>query len=251
MLSAVVITKNEEKMIGECLKSLSFADELLVVDTGSTDNTNFIAKKHHARIVKGPGKGYDSYRNAGLKSARGDWILYLDADERITPELALEICGVISAPDLLYGAYEIPRKNIYLGKSMRFGGWGNDSVIRLFPKDKLVAWHHPLHEQPQYSGQLKKLSHFMIHYSHRDLASMLEKTISFTDYEAKLRFAANHPKVTWWRFFRVMFTEFWYRFIKLSAWRDGTEGVIDGIFQVYNSFIIYARLWELQREKPQ
>jgi glycosyltransferase involved in cell wall biosynthesis len=249
MLSAVIITKNEERMIGECLKSLTFADEILVVDTGNTDNTNFIAKKHHARIVKFPGQGYDQYRNAGLKSVRGDWILYIDADERVSPELAREITGIISAPDPRYGAYELPRKNIYLGKAMKYGGWGNDSVIRLFPKNKLVAWHQPLHEQPEFTGLLKKLDNFIIHYSHRDLSSMLAKTISFTDYEARLRLAANHPPVTWWRFFRVMFTEFWYRFVKLQAWRDGTAGVIDGIFQVYNSFIIYARLWELQHEK--
>jgi hypothetical protein len=76
---------------------------------------------------------------------------------------------------------------------------------------------------------------------------MVQKTLEFTEYEARLRFEAGHPPVTWWRFFRVMLTEFWHRFIRLSAGRDGIEGIIDGIFQVFNTFIIYARLWEMQR----
>ena len=129
---------------------------------------------------------------------------------------------------------------------MQHGGWGNDYVIRLFNKSKLEKWQYPLHEQPVYSGKLEKLSEALIHFSHRDLSSMVDKTLLFTVYEARLRFDSGHPPMVVWRFLRVMYTEFWLRFVKLGAWRDGTEGVIDGIFQVFNMFIIYARLWEMQ-----
>ena len=132
---------------------------------------------------------------------------------------------------------------------MHHGGWGNDYVIRLFLKKNLTEWKNPLHEEPVFTGELGKLQNSLVHFSHRDLSSMLEKTLGFTNYEAQLRYEANHPRVIWWRFLRVMLTEFWLRFVKLSAWRDRIEGVIDGMFQVFNSFIIYARLWEIQQKK--
>ncbi len=248
MLTGIVITKNEEKMIGDCLDSMSFCDELLVIDNGNTDRTNAIAKSKKARVIVSHGTDYSQIRNDGLKAARGDWVLYVDADERVLPALQSDIHSVISSPSQNFSAYKISRSNIFLGRKMNYGGWGGEYIIRLFKKSDLQAWENPLHEQPKFSGQLGTINSHLLHYSHRDLSSMLEKTIEFTLYEAKLRFDMGHPQMTWWRFFRVMFTEFWLRFVKLSAWRDGTEGVIDGLFQVFNTFIIYARLWEMQRQ---
>lgn len=246
MLSGIIITKNEELMISDCLASLNFVDEIILVDTGNTDQTNTIAKKYNAKIVHSSGSDYSQFRNDGLKHASGTWIIYVDADERISSDLKQEILNLISTPATAV-AYDIPRKNIYLGQEMKYGGWGNDSVIRLFKKDSLQGYVNRLHEQPSYTGQLAKLRGHLIHYSHRDLSSMLNKTLSFTEYEASLRFQSHHPPVVWWRFIRIMLTEYWIRFIKLSAWRDGTRGVIDGIFQVFNSFVIYAKLWEMQQ----
>ncbi|MEK9201320.1 MAG: glycosyltransferase family 2 protein, partial [Patescibacteria group bacterium] len=214
-----------------------------VVDSGNTDGTNAIAKKYKAKIISAsPGSGYANFRNVGLKAAKGDWVFYLDADERATPELVSEI------PTLAPGVYQIPRKNIYLGRQMHYGGWGGDHVIRLFYKDYFQGYKGDLHEQPIFNSPLLTTHNALTHYSHRDLKSMLEKTIVFTDYEARLRLKANHPPIVWWRLIRVMFSEFWLRFVRLSAGRDGTPGVIDGLFQVFNMFIIYARLWELQNE---
>ncbi|TSC88457.1 MAG: family 2 glycosyl transferase [Microgenomates group bacterium Gr01-1014_16] len=245
MLSVIIITKNEEEMIGDCLISVKdLADEIIVVDSGNTDKTNEIAKSFGAKIIKTKSTNYSEFRNAGLKAATGDWILYVDADERVSPQLRLEIKNT-TVP----GVYQIPRKNIYLGKEMRFGGWGNDKVIRLFYKKFLKEYQGELHEQPIFDGQLRTMNHELIHHSHRDLSSMLEKTLDFIEYEAKLRVEVNHPPIVWWRFLRVMATEFWLRFVKLQAWRDGPRGVIDGIFQIFNMFVIYARLWEMQHEK--
>lgn len=247
MLTGIVITRNEEKMIGDCLDSISFCDELLIVDTGNTDLTNKIAASKKARITTSRGTDYSHFRNDGLKAARGEWILYVDSDERVSPALQSDILNQISDPSSDFSAYRIARTNIFLGRRMKYGGWGGEYVIRLFKKSQLYKWENPLHEQPKFSGRLGTINSELLHYSHRDLSSMLEKTLEFTLYEAKLRIDSGHPQMTWWRFFRVMFTEFWLRFVKLSAWRDGTEGVIDGLFQVFNTFIIYARLWEMQR----
>jgi glycosyltransferase involved in cell wall biosynthesis len=249
MLSVVVITLNEERMIGDCLISLRFADEIIMVDTGNSDKTNQIAKIHNARIVRAqPGSGYNNFRNVGLKSAKGDWILYVDADERVTPLLAQEIEQIIYT-DSLFSAYKIPRRNFYLGKEMKYGGWGNDKVVRLYKKEKLRRYEHALHEQPVVEGEIGDLENSLVHFSHRDLESMLDKTLLFTGYESDLRLKSNHPPVVSWRLVRVMLTEFWLRFVSLQAWRDGVEGIIDGIFQVFNMFIIYARLWEAQIAK--
>lgn len=249
MLTAVVITKNEAMMIGDCLKSLQFADKVIVVDTGSTDNTNEIAAGQGAVITKSRARDFSGYRNDGLKAAKSGWILYVDADERVTPELRTEIQNLIASPPASAGAFALKRRNIFLGKWMHHGGWENDYVIRLFAPDVLSKWQYPLHEQPVFKGNLEKLAGELVHLSHRDLSSMLAKTLEFTTYEARLRYDAGHPPMSWWRFIRVMATEFWYRFVRMSAWKDGTEGCIDGLFQVFNTFVIYARLWEMQQGK--
>jgi glycosyltransferase involved in cell wall biosynthesis len=246
MLSAIIITKNEEQMIVECLKSLDFVDEMLVIDNGSIDRTDHLAQKQGAEIFKSDATDYSQLREFGLRCAKGDWVLYIDADERVSLELKQEIITTIKTSSA--SVFALPRTNYYLGIPMHYGGWGGDYVIRLFRRPALFGWQGELHEQPKFIGNLQKLSQPLIHYSHRDLSSMVNKTLNFTAFEANLRLAAHHPPVTWWRFFRVMLTEFWYRFVILSAWRDGPEGIIDGLFQVFNTFIIYARLWELQYE---
>lgn len=249
MLSAVVITLNEEQMIKDCLISLSFADETIVVDTGNTDRTIEIANEFNCRIaIAKPGSGWDNYRNAGIKVAKGDWILFVDADERVTPLLKKEIEQTISS-DSQFSAYEIPRRNFYLGREMFHGGWGSDRVTRLFKRKSLIGYKNKLHEQPQVEGPIGVLNYSLVHFSHRDLESMLEKTLLFTEYESKLRIEAKHPPMVTWRFLRVILTEFWHRFVKNFAIGDGVEGTIDGFFQVFNMFIIYARLWELQQKE--
>lgn len=245
-LSGIVITKNEEQMIRDCLISLSFVDELIVVDTGNTDRTNEIAEELGARVVKSTGNDYSKFRNDGLAESTGNWILCVDADERVTPLLRNEIIDTLDKTSEKVSAYDLPRNNIFLGKVMSHGGWGGDFVTRLFKRSELKGWHNALHEQPEYSGKLGKLANSLIHFSHRDLSSMLDKTLFFTSFESKLRFDSRHPAIVTWRFVRVMLSEFYLRFVKLSAWKDGTEGVIDGMFQVFNTFIIYARLWEMQ-----
>lgn len=250
MFSVIIITLNEEQMLKDCLLSTDFADETIVVDTGNTDGTNSIAKQHKAKIVKAtPGSGYHNFRNAGLKAAKGDWVLYVDADERVTPLLRQEIEKIICS-NTEHSAFEVPRRNFYLDREMFFGGWGHDKVVRLYKRQNLKQYKNALHEQPEIVGTVGSLVNPLVHFSHRDLESMLEKTLLFTGYEANLRFQSNHPQIISWRFIRVMLTEFWQRFGKMQAWRDGMEGIIDGLFQVFNMFIIYARLWELQLKKP-
>jgi len=250
-LSIIIVTRNEQEMIEDCLKSAVWADELVLLDTGSSDKTIKIAESYGAKIILSQTKERDfaAWHNQGKKEAKDDWLFKLDADERITPELQKEIISIIQHPIPKIFAYALPRQNILLGRLMHFGGWYPDYQIRLFKKEKLIRWEGKLHERPIFKGELGYLKNPMIHLTHRDLSTMVEKTKEWSKIEAQLLFDANHPPVTWWRILRVMLSEFNLRFFKLQAWRDRTVGWIEGLFQVFNRFLIYAKLWEMQNQR--
>ncbi len=248
-ISVVIIARDEEKMIEDCFASAIFADEIILLDGGSIDRTLEIAKKYKVKIFRQESKEVDwgAWHNQGIKEASSDWIFYLDADERITPKLQKELIETISQQENV--AFAIPRRNILLGKPMYYGGWYPDYQIRLFKKEKLIKWEGKLHERPIFKGSLEHLSEPMFHLTHRDLSSMVEKTRKWAGIEANLLLAANHPPIVWWRFLKVMFNEFVFRFVKKQAWRDGKVGWIEGIFQMFSRFLTYAYLWEKQQEK--
>lgn len=243
-ISAIVLTKNEEKMITDCLNSLSFADEIIVIDDNSTDQTRNLASKFTNKIFTHEGKNFADRRNSGLTKASYEWIIYLDADERITAQLKAEILKIIEDnPDK--AAYFIKRENYYLGKK-----WPQqDKVERLFRKDKLISWYGEVHESPKVSGLVGELTIPLIHITHRDIESMIKKTIEWSKIEAELRYKSDHPMVVWWRFPRVMLTQFLEYFIRQGGWKNGVEGWIESIFQAFSIFITYVRLWEIQKDR--
>ncbi|MGB6838900.1 MAG: glycosyltransferase family 2 protein [Microgenomates group bacterium] len=244
-ISTIIIAKNEEEKIGECLESLSWADEVIVVDSGSTDKTVEIARKKKAKVIRYTKGGFSDWRNKGAKEAKGDWLLYVDADERVTPLLRKEILTLIkNSPDK--SLYAIPRRNIILGKEMKHGGWWPDYVKRLMKKSNFKKWEGELHENPVVDGKLGHLKEPLTHLKHDNLGEMVEKTNEWSQIEARLLFDADHPKMTWWRFFRIMATELWHRLIKLKGFLDGTKGVIYAIYQMWSKFVTYAKLWEMQ-----
>lgn len=249
-LSVIIIAKNEEKMIADAIKSASYANEIIVLDTGSTDKTKPVAESLKAKVfnIKTKNIEFAKWRTEGIKKAKHDWIFYLDADERISPKLKDEMIIITAKKPTKYSAYAVSRRNFYLGKEMKYGGAWPDYVIRLFYKPNIKGWKEKLHEQPVFSGKLGYLENPLIHLTHRDLTSMLNKTIKWSKLEAEELYKANHPPMAWWRFLRVMVSEFYNRGIKLQGLRDGTQGLIEVIFQAFSRFITYARLWEMQWE---
>ncbi len=246
-ISAIVVAKNEEKMIRECLASLSFCDEIIVIDNGSEDATLEISKKMDAKIFeyKSADKDFSDLRNFGASKTTTDWILYVDADERVSLRLKEEIKSKI-LKDSSFDAYKVKRKNFYLGNYE----WPYiEKLERLFKKDRLKSWQGKLHESPIVEGKVGELEGFLLHYTHRDLASMVNKTIEWSKTEAQLRLSINHPKMTWWRFPRVMITAFLNSYIRQGGYKVGMVGLIESVYQSFSMFITYARLWELQNEK--
>lgn len=252
-ISVIILTKNEEPVIADCLESVKWADEIIIVDHGSTDKTLEIIKKHGVqKIIKAPKEStFSDRRNLGAESASGEWLLYVDADERVTPELKAEIQSLLTSHLLpIANAYAIPRKNIRLTKVLYHGGWWPDYVLRLMRKDKLIRWEGDLHEQPKIQGEVGKTKEAFVHFSHRgSIEHKMQNTISWSEIEAEKLNEAGHPPMTILRFISAMWREFYKRMIKYQAWRDGIEGMIEAIYQVFSVFITYARLWEIQSRK--
>jgi len=247
-----VLVGNEEKLIGNCLESCKFADENILVMANSTPKVKEIAKKIIPKIkitetVDEYNKNFSKWRNMGYKMATGDWILYVDADEVVTESLQEEILQTINNIQFsIFNYFAIPRANYFLGKRVRYGNSYPDYVKRLFLRSKFGGYTGILHEEPKIIGEMGYLKNDLLHYTHRDLSSMLDKTNNWTDMEAEALFKANHPPVYWWRFPRMMLTKFWERAIKQKMWKDGTVGWISIIFEMFDTFVIYAKLWELQ-----
>lgn len=244
LLTGIIIAKNEEEMIADCIDTLDFCDEIILIDNGSTDRTREIAKHLGVKIYEDTRTSFADRRNFGREKAKGKWILYVDVDERIPKELAEEITEKISRKDAEFVAYEIPRRDYrYGGVKWEYVGY----FARLFEKKHLLEWYGDLHESSKIDGKTGRLLAEMKHFTHRDLHQMLEKTIQWSDIEATLRFDAHHPRMTWWRFPRVMLHAFIDSYIHEKGYRSGTAGLIEGIYQAYSMFITYARLWEMQQ----
>jgi len=252
-LSIIILAGNEQEVILDCLKCAQFADEVIMVAANSTDNTIALTKEFYPKtkiIITNDqyNKNFSKWRNLGFEKSKFDWVFYLDSDERITAKLQSEILQIISKPQI-YTHFAIPRANHYLGKRVRHGGSYPDFVIRLYHRPYFKGYLGDLHEQPVVSGNLGYLKNDLLHFTHRQLTAMLCKSIAWSDTEAQLLFAFNHPPVVWWRFPRMMCTKFWERYLKQSFWLDGKIGIISTIFEMFNTYMIYARLYELQQSK--
>lgn len=225
-ISAIVVkaAKVNEMLYKKTLASVSWCDETI--------------------IIPGVRGNFADWRNEGAKRAKGDWLLYVDTDEEVSPTLKNLILKVIDSDE--FSAYAIPRKNFIFGKEFKHGGQWPDYVLRLIKKDKLKGWFGELHEQPKIEGEICHLKEPLIHRKHKNLSEMVEKTNEWSEIEARLMFEAHHPKMNTFRFFSAAFREFWKRMIVQLAFMDGTKGVIYALYQVYSRLISYSKLWEMQ-----
>ncbi len=245
-LSVIILGQNVETEIIPAFRTSQFADEIIFVDTstGSTDKTLSLARKYAHKIVRSESYNFANWRNDGAKAATGEWLLYLDSDERITPRLAQEIITTINHPDFV--AYTISRYEVFLGKHLNH--WPDPRVLRLMKRLSLKGWQGKLHEQPSIEGRVGELKQQLVHLSHKNIDEKLIGTIRWSRLEAEMLMKSGHPPMKGWRFARIMLTEFWDRFVKQRLFLDGTEGWIEVIYQMFSRFMTYERLWEMQRK---
>lgn len=246
-LTAIIPTRNEEKFIRNCLASVKFADEILVLDSGSTDKTVAIAKDFGAKVIEYQWQGFRYAHEFGAKQASHDWLLYVDADERVSQKLRQKIQSKLINPDAQ--AYRVRRANYIMGQKLKHGGWYPDYVTRLMHKPALKSWIGELHEYPEIEGQTKTLDADLIHLTHRGMDWMLAKTQKYTRLQAQILYDHNHPPVGVKNFIGAMGREFWYRAIRKQGWRDGFIGWLEIFYQTFNAFLVQAQLWELQQSK--
>lgn len=248
MLSVVLITKNEENRIGVCLESVKWADEIIVVDNGSTDDTLKIAKKYTNKIFKANLQDFTALRNLGFENTNGEWVMNVDADERVLEPLKKEIRDLIQSSD--FSAYAISRKNIIFGTEVRYGPFWPDWVIRLIKKSDFEGWAGKIHEYPKFEGKLGYSKNSLLHLTHRDIDQTVLKSLEWSKIDAKLRLEADHPRMSGWRFLRIFMSEIFNQGILRKGFFNGTVGTIDAIVQAFSLFITYVRLWEMQQFKP-
>lgn len=247
-VTAVIITLNEETMIVNCIECLRWADEIIVLDTGSTDRTRSLAQRAGARVETAEGTTFAQWRNEAVSFVNTAWILYVDADERVTPALAKTIQSRVRRTE--FDAYTLQRNNIHFGKWLQHGGWNTDSLLRLVQKNKLRAWVGEVHEHAEVIGRVGHIEEPLVHLTHRNLYDGLEKSIHWTDIEARLLLAANHPLITPLRLVKIVTFDLLKRFLIKKAGQDGPEGSIEAMIQAMNRFLVYVRLWELQQKPP-
>jgi glycosyltransferase involved in cell wall biosynthesis len=244
-LTVIILSRNEEDVIGDAIASVKgFAKEILVVDGFSSDSTQKIALKAGATVLKHPFSDFSDQRNFGMDHATNPWVLYIDADERVTPAFKKEVESILNTTNLEdeYAGFFIKRKTFFYGKD-----WGmTDRVQRLFIRKRFDSWKGLVHETPTIKGKFSQINSPILHFTHRNLSQMVNKTNEWSEYEARLRLLANHPPLVPWRFVRVMFTEFINSYIRNKGYKNGTYGLIEAVYQAFSIFITYAKLWEIQ-----
>lgn len=247
-LSAALAVRDEEGMLEPCLRLLGFCDEIVVVvDSRTEDRTEEIARRHTDRVFVRDFDTFSGQKNFAIEQARGDWVLIVDADERIPPALAAEIERTLGA-DPPYDAFDIETINVFMGQRMEHGGWKEDHT-RLIRRSA-ARYANDLHEAFDVSpGRTGRLDEGMWHFSHRSVHDNLLKTANYNAIEARAMHAAGAKPVRARTLFWAIFKEFANRFVYRRGYRDGTVGVIESLYQPFSKFLLYVALWERQ-QKP-
>lgn len=244
-ITAIIIAKNESKMISNCIDSVRWCDQVIVIDNGSTDDTTAIAENAGARVIRHISEDFSQLRNVGLKYVKTDWILYIDADERISPRLFQEISVNIETNEA--DVLQFSRQNICYGTIFSHGGWQHDIVTRVFKKSALIGWQGLIHESPQFEGTTKLLHTPLIHFTHRSTQENLRKSADWTIKEAELLAAERTEPVTLMTLVRKGLMEFIRRAYIQKGYKDGMPGLIEAVVQGLNRVMVYIQVWELMQ----
>ncbi len=247
-VSVYVLTTNNRRTIERCLKSLSWAEELVVVDSFSEDGTYEICKQYTDKIFRRKWAGHrDQYQYAADRTTR-DWIMFVDADEEIPPELTEEIRTELDGREKDLDGYFVYRRTYYLGRWIRYGGWYPDGEIRLYRRDK-GRWEGGLHAKLVVAGKVGVLKNQYHHYTYGNISDQIQTIDRYSNVAAADLLRSGEQFSLFKLFFHPPF-----RFIKeylfKSGFRDGLPGLIIIVSTMFYVFIKYAKLWELQLEKP-
>jgi glycosyltransferase involved in cell wall biosynthesis len=244
-LSIAIITFNEESNIRRTLESVRWADEIVVVDSGSTDGTASICREYTDNFVHQEWLGFARQKNLAIERTTGDWVLSLDADEPVEPLLAQEIRDIIASP-AAYDGYFIPRKTFFLGEQVRHGGWYPDYNLRLFRRGKGRFEERAVHEALKVKGTVGRTGYAIEHHAYPDLASYMSSINKYSSLAVQVMADKDISafKISWWNItFRPVFT-FMMKYIFRLGFLDGKRGLVLNLFHAYYVFAKYAKAWE-------
>lgn len=244
MLTAVILTLNEERNIRDCLASVSWADELVVFDSYSTDQTVQLAKGAGAHVIQYPFENYGAQRDAALVALTAEWVFFVDADERATPELEEEIRSALDRPER---GWWVPRHNYIFGRLTLGAGWYPDYQLRLLHRTSArYDPKRPVHEEVILNGDSGHLQNPLIHYNYDNLADFIRRQEKYTDFEAGIQFeAGRRPKP--WTYITGPLRQFWWRFVILQGYRDGVHGLRLSALMAYYNAVMWRRVAGLWR----
>lgn len=253
--TACIITFNEEHNIIAALESIGFADEIIVVDSHSMDRTRELAigfrgrsrdgREVKPRVIERDWPGHVEQKNFAIDQAQHDWVLCLDADERVSPQLRREIETVLAVDSPAFDGYTMPRKTYYLGRWISRGGWYPDRKLRLFRRSRGRWGGVNPHDRVEIEGQTYNLQGDLYHYSYRNMAEHIRTINFFTDIASKekQKRRVGHPLV---RMLVQPPFKFFKMYILKQGFREGVAGLIIAILGMFYAFLKYAKLWELQ-----
>jgi len=247
-LSVVIICRDEADNLRDCLESAKWADEIVIVDSGSADGTLAIAREYTDRIIHHDWEGYGPQKEFALAQAGGDWILNIDADERVSPQLAVEIQKLLSRGDTPHAGFTVPRRTFYLGKWITHGGWYPDRNLRLTRRGAGHWGEATVHEAMTVNGTVGKLNGDILHYTYRNISDHLRVIDEFTTLAAEKMFTSGKRRAL----LNLVFNPLW-KFLRMYVLRlgflDGVAGFMVATLGSYYVFLKYAKLRELLRAK--
>ncbi|KAB2867242.1 MAG: glycosyltransferase family 2 protein [Anaerolineae bacterium] len=243
-LAGVILARNEAGHIQACIESLKWTDHVVVFESGSsTDNTIELAQAAGAEVISHPFENYSKQRSAALAAVDAEWVLFVDADERATPEVEAEVRRIIANPQHM--GYWIPRHNYIFGKLTRFTGWYPDYQMRLLKRDQ--ATYDPerrVHEVPILkTGEPGHLENPLIHYNYRDIGQFIEKQRLYARYDAEIM-KSEGQRAKFRNFILQPLRQFRWRYLTLKGYRDGLHGLRLSLLMAWNEFDKY---WQLRR----
>jgi glycosyltransferase involved in cell wall biosynthesis len=244
-LSAIIITRNEEANIAGCLEALRFCDEWIVVDSHSTDATVTIAERHGARVVKHAWQGFGPQKNFALSLARGDWVLSVDADERVSAELADAITLATNSHD--FDAYEFPRLSSFCGRPMRHSGWYPDYVLRLFRRGAARFDDVMVHERVVCGGKIGRLPPPLVHHPVLRLEDALLRVDRYSTASAEA-IVASGRRVSFMTGIGHGLAAFLRTYVLQAGFLDGAEGFLLAVANAEGSYYRYMKAWFARRQ---
>jgi len=249
-LSVVIITKNIADKLRNCLESIKWVDEVILVDGHSTDGTQALAREYTDKIIDSDFEGFGNERNKGTEAAIGDWVLQLDGDEVVTDEFRNRLERLLEGEDDGCVSFKFRRKNIFLGRVMLHGGWYHYSA-HLFKKG-FARYEGEIHEKLVVDGEQGKMEEGVEHYPFYSVEEFLTRQNRYTTLQAKEMFTEenNPPLKTVMYNLRVRPRKlFWKMYVKKRGYREGTHGLIFSMLFAFVHYLKWAKYWELTRSK--